>query len=136
MYSLNSRKPGARDLRRLLAGHAGLAVVLLASPVSAAAEPGPNEPLVTVADDDQRDVVVVTGEKPVQQQNPTTVESVTAEQIAITTAVTNAEDALRYLPNIVVRKRHVGDTFAPIIKPASAPAVVKSFVCIVTLLVS
>ena len=53
-------------------------------------------------------------EKPVQQQNPTTVESVTAEQIAITTAVTNAEDALRYLPNIVVRKRHVGDTFAPI----------------------
>ncbi|MFT3725597.1 MAG: TonB-dependent receptor [Hyphomonadaceae bacterium] len=65
-------------------------------------------------DNDQRDVVVVTGEKPAQQQNPATVETITAEQIATTTAVTNAEDSLRYLPNIVVRKRHVGDTFAPI----------------------
>ncbi|MEQ1608404.1 MAG: TonB-dependent receptor [Hyphomonadaceae bacterium] len=60
------------------------------------------------------DTVIVTGEKPVQQQIPTTVSSITAEEIASTTAVTNAEDALRYMPNIVVRKRHVGDTFAPI----------------------
>ena len=60
------------------------------------------------------DTVVVTGEKPVQQQNPTTVATLTAEQIATTTSVTNAEDALRYLPSIVVRKRHIGDTFAPI----------------------
>ncbi len=64
--------------------------------------------------DDQRDVVVVTGGSTAQEQRPVTVETRTAEEIAETTSVTNAEDALRYFPNIVVRKRHIGDTQAPI----------------------
>jgi iron complex outermembrane recepter protein len=62
----------------------------------------------------QRDVVVVTGEKPVQEQRPTTTEIRSGEEIAETTNVINAEDSLRYFPNILVRKRHVGDTQAPI----------------------
>ena len=41
-------------------------------------------------------------------------QSRTTEQIQETVSVTNAEDALRYFPNILVRKRHIGDTQAPI----------------------
>jgi iron complex outermembrane receptor protein len=46
-------------------------------------------------------------------QTPASTESLTAAQIADTTNVVNAEDALRYLPNVFVRKRHIGDTQAP-----------------------
>lgn len=45
---------------------------------------------------------------------PTTTESVTAETLAKTTNVVTPEDAVRYLPNIVVRQRHIGDTQSPI----------------------
>ncbi|MBX7200500.1 MAG: TonB-dependent receptor [Rhodospirillaceae bacterium] len=45
---------------------------------------------------------------------PTTTESVTAETLAKTTNVLTPEDAVRYLPNIVVRQRHVGDTQSPV----------------------
>ena len=41
---------------------------------------------------------------------PTTTESITADQIARTVNVVTPEDALRYLPNILVRQRHIGDT--------------------------
>jgi len=96
-------------LRSLAAsGMAFAAAGVLASP--AIAQSGPYVDL----DDAGKDTVVITGERPVQQRNPTTVATLTAEEIATTTTVTNAEDALRYLPNIVVRKRHIGDTFAPI----------------------
>ncbi len=44
---------------------------------------------------------------------PTTIESVTAEALADTVNVINTEDALKYLPNILVRKRHIGDTQSP-----------------------
>ncbi len=60
------------------------------------------------------DIVVITGERAVQQEQPATVETKSAEEIATTTNVINAEDSLRYFPNILVRKRHVGDTQAPI----------------------
>jgi iron complex outermembrane receptor protein len=45
---------------------------------------------------------------------PATVESVTAARLAETTTVLTAEDALKYMPSIVVRRRHIGDTQAPI----------------------
>jgi iron complex outermembrane receptor protein len=41
-------------------------------------------------------------------------ESVTAPEIADKVNVINTEDAIKYLPGILVRKRHVGDTQAPI----------------------
>ncbi|MCV2359986.1 TonB-dependent receptor [Paucibacter sp. TC2R-5] len=40
---------------------------------------------------------------------PTTMESVTAEEIARTINATDAQDALKYLPSLLVRKRYIGD---------------------------
>ena len=45
---------------------------------------------------------------------PTTTESITADQIAQTITVLTPEDALRYLPNILIRQRHIGDTQSPV----------------------
>src|ERR1700761_7002490 len=45
---------------------------------------------------------------------PTTRETVTAETIAATVNAMTPEDALRYLPNMLIRQRHVGDTQSPI----------------------
>ena len=45
---------------------------------------------------------------------PTTTESITAEQIARTISVITPEDTLRYLPNILIRQRHIGDTQSPV----------------------
>ncbi len=48
-----------------------------------------------------------------KKQVPSTTESVTAEQIADTINATSTEDALKYLPSVLVRKRFIGDTQAP-----------------------
>lgn len=45
---------------------------------------------------------------------PVTTESVTAAQIARTVNALNVEDGLKYLPDVVIRKRHPGDVQAPI----------------------
>lgn len=42
-------------------------------------------------------------------QIPTTIESITAQQIAETINATDAEDALKYFPSLLVRKRYIGD---------------------------
>jgi iron complex outermembrane receptor protein len=47
-------------------------------------------------------------------QLPVTTESVTAEQMAETINVINTEDALKYLPSLIVRKRNFGDQQAPL----------------------
>jgi iron complex outermembrane receptor protein len=57
------------------------------------------------------DDVVVTGQK---VGGPATVESVDAERLEETTAIISPEDSLRYMPSLLVRKRHVGDTQAPL----------------------
>jgi iron complex outermembrane receptor protein len=49
-----------------------------------------------------------------RQLSPATIESVTAQQLADTSNVMNTEDALKYLPSILVRKRFTGDTQAPV----------------------
>lgn len=51
--------------------------------------------------------------KPTEEKRPTTTETKDAKEIRDTTNVVNAEDALRYFPNVFVRKRHIGDTQAP-----------------------
>ncbi|MFZ6754560.1 TonB-dependent receptor [Undibacterium sp. Dicai25W] len=61
-------------------------------------------------------VVLVTGTlatKPVTA-SPATIETVTAKELGETTNVTNVEDALKYIPSIMVRKRFNGDTAAPV----------------------
>src|SRR5205085_9728155 len=45
---------------------------------------------------------------------PNTREAVDAERLAETTNLIDAEDSLRYLPSLLVRKRHVGDSQAPL----------------------
>src|SRR4051812_45323371 len=47
-------------------------------------------------------------------QLPATSESVTAGQMADTINVMNTEDALKYLPSLLVRKRNFGDQQAPL----------------------
>ena len=56
-------------------------------------------------------VVTITGGQPTSlpTQIPATMESVTAEQIARTVNATDSEDALKYLPSLLVRKRYIGD---------------------------
>ena len=44
---------------------------------------------------------------------PTTTESISADEIARTINATTVEDALKNQPNIFVRRRHIGDTQAP-----------------------
>ncbi|MBS0360835.1 MAG: TonB-dependent receptor [Proteobacteria bacterium] len=45
---------------------------------------------------------------------PNTVSTVTAEQLDRTVNVVTPEDALRYVPNVLIRQRHIGDTQSPI----------------------
>ncbi len=47
-------------------------------------------------------------------QLPETTESTTAVQVQATTNVTTVEDELKYLPNVLIRERHIGDTQDPI----------------------
>lgn len=60
--------------------------------------------------------VVVTGERPAPELRPTAAprEVIDAGRIAETVSAINVEDALRYAPDIFVRKRHVGDVQDPI----------------------
>ncbi len=56
-------------------------------------------------------VVTITSGQPTSlpTQIPTTIEGVTREQIEATINATDSEDALKYLPSLLVRKRYVGD---------------------------
>lgn len=56
-------------------------------------------------------VVTVTGGQPTSlpTQIPTTMEGVTREQIEQTINATDSEDAIKYLPSLLVRKRYIGD---------------------------
>ncbi|HKE92686.1 MAG TPA: TonB-dependent receptor plug domain-containing protein, partial [Povalibacter sp.] len=55
--------------------------------------------------------VTVIGTRPTSlpTQIPTTIEGVTADEIADTVNASDAEDALKYFPSLLVRKRYVGD---------------------------
>lgn len=84
----------------------------LAAPVAPASIPDASPDAPDGKTPTSRETVTITGA--VLSDAPASVATVTGEEIAVTTHVMNAEDALRYLPNILVRKRHVGDTQAPI----------------------
>jgi iron complex outermembrane receptor protein len=55
--------------------------------------------------------ITITGGRPTSlpTQIPTTIEGVTAQQIEQTVNATDSEDALKYLPSLLVRKRFIGD---------------------------
>ena len=56
-------------------------------------------------------VVTISGGPPTSlpTQIPTTIEGVTREQIEHSINATDSEDALKYLPSLLVRKRYIGD---------------------------
>ncbi len=56
--------------------------------------------------------VVVKGHKP--EHSPATTTTATADDIARTTNAVTPEDALRYLPDVLIRQRHIGDTQSPV----------------------
>ena len=59
----------------------------------------------------QLGTVTVTGNRPTSlpSQIPTTIEGITREEIERNINATDAEDALKYLPSLLVRKRYIGD---------------------------
>lgn len=73
------------------------------------------------ADDNQAtdtvplDRVEVIGQRSYAEQNqlPQTTASITAKEISTSINATDTEDALKYLPSVLVRKRYIGDTQAP-----------------------
>jgi iron complex outermembrane receptor protein len=89
---------------------ASLAVMAsaIALPAHAADDPAPG--------DDRRDDILITAQR--QQQTienaPSTRASIDADTIARTVNAMNVEDTLKYLPSLIVRKRHIGDTQAPL----------------------
>ncbi|MEP7101627.1 MAG: TonB-dependent receptor [Burkholderiales bacterium] len=56
-------------------------------------------------------VVTITGSQPTSlpTQIPATMEGITREQLERTVNATDSEDALKYLPSLLVRKRYIGD---------------------------
>ena len=56
-------------------------------------------------------IVTISGGQPTSlpTQIPTTIEGVTREQIEHSINATDSEDALKYLPSLLVRKRYIGD---------------------------
>ncbi|CAN5383719.1 TonB-dependent receptor [soil metagenome] len=66
-------------------------------------------------DDQRRDVIVLAPAQATTIENaPSTTASITAAQIADTVNASNVEDTIKYLPGLVVRKRHIGDTQSPL----------------------
>src|SRR3954452_11818706 len=58
--------------------------------------------------------IVVVGTREAAHKTPNTRVSADAARPRETTNVRNTEDALRYFPSLFVRKRHIGDTQAPL----------------------
>ena len=60
--------------------------------------------------------ILVTGQKPDSpiDNPPATTVTIDAAKIAQTVNAVSVEDALKYAPSLVIRKRSIGDNFAPI----------------------
>ena len=93
----------------------GVATAVLASLATGAAVPPIASAQTSVASADapvrSLGVVTVNGGQPTSlpTQIPTTIEGVSREQIEQTINATDSEDALKYLPSLLVRKRYIGD---------------------------
>jgi iron complex outermembrane receptor protein len=99
------RKPGVRHLGRPFVAATAAACVLQ----SAYAQ------TQSPAQDTAVPSVVIEGARTVVQRNrpPGANESVTGAQVADTVNAMTVEDALKYLPSVLVRRRYIGDTQAP-----------------------
>ena len=93
-----------RPLLRPLFRPLSLALIAAWSPLSQAQENAIALPEV---------VVKATQSVSEKKQLATTTESITADKAADTVNAVNTEDTLKYLPSVLVRKRFIGDTQAP-----------------------
>lgn len=88
-----------------------LATVLAFTPIAAHAE----EDAATASDAPRSDILVIAQKQSATIENaPSTKAAVTADLIAEKINAVSVEDTIKYLPSLVVRKRHIGDNFAPI----------------------
>jgi iron complex outermembrane receptor protein len=96
-------------MTRLASAHA-IAVGLLAFASPAGAEPAADEAAPP------EDEILVVGQKHNDRIDnvPSSLASIDEQRIAETVNAVGVEDTVKYLPSLVVRKRHVGDNFAPI----------------------
>src|SRR5689334_17122661 len=62
----------------------------------------------------QAPTIVIVGTREAAEKTPQTKESVDAAKLREKVNLRNTEDALRYFPSLLVRKRHIGDTQAPL----------------------
>ncbi|HEX4097428.1 MAG TPA: TonB-dependent receptor plug domain-containing protein, partial [Caulobacteraceae bacterium] len=94
-----------------LAGASAFAIACAAGLIPAAA--GAQTSALSSAQVSQ---VVVTAKRSVAEANqlPQTTASSTGDQVELTTNVSTVEDELKYLPDVLIRERHIGDTQDPI----------------------
>src|SRR5262245_25727744 len=80
------------------------ALGIIASPLALADEPDD-------APTRELGVVTVTAARPTSlpTQIPTTIEGITGDEVVETINATDSEDALKYFPSLLVRKRYIGD---------------------------
>lgn len=85
--------------------------VPLAYPFVVSAQVVSAQPAQTNAPSKDGGVVTVVGKSPTSlpTQIPATMEGITAQQIAQSINATDSEDALKYFPSLLVRKRYMGD---------------------------
>ena len=103
-----------RKSRRVLAVASAFPLALLAAAPAQAQQPPPSAPTQQPTDGapvKDLGVVTIRGGQPTSlpTQIPTTIEGVTREQIEHSINATDSEDALKYLPSLLVRKRYIGD---------------------------
>jgi iron complex outermembrane receptor protein len=88
-----------------------VAALALACPFSSFAQTAGTSPQNDDVPSKELGVVTVTSSRPTSlpTQIPTTTQGVTREDIARTVNATDSEDALKYFPSLLVRKRYIGD---------------------------
>lgn len=111
----HSKPPFPLDPKRAL-----ICLLILASPLATAETKQNVNEKKAPADKSKAvmaDMTVTEKIKPTAKERyklPTTTESVTSEKIDNTINAMTAEDTIKYLPSIQVRKRYIGDTNAPV----------------------
>jgi iron complex outermembrane receptor protein len=98
---------GMRVARRCSAWSAGVAIAAVCVPFAAHAAPPssseePSRELGTVTVVGRRTTSLPT-------QIPTTIEGISGAEVGVRINATDAEDALKYFPSLLVRKRYIGD---------------------------
>ncbi len=92
------------SLHRFMALASSASLAVLAATALPAAAQTPSD--VTTVDS----LIISAGAR----ATPATQETVTGEDISQTVNAINVEDTVKYLPSLIVRKRHIGDTQAPL----------------------